>query len=89
MPVLIRQTTKIVRTKAAKRRKTRKKTSNSDCEADKEPREKLNPIVAADDEMVPGNAKCLDCEEDLDVSGNERGDCRCKQTRTPTSDNEL
>jgi hypothetical protein len=51
-------------------------TGNSDSEEDKEPRKKLKPIEAADDKMVPRNAKCLNCGEDFDVSCNERGDCR-------------
>jgi hypothetical protein len=50
-------------------------TGNSDSEEDKEPRKKLKPIDATDDEMVPRNAKCLNCGEDFDVSCNERGDC--------------
>lgn len=51
-------------------------TSNSDSEEDREARKKLKPIEAADDEMVPRNAKCLNCGENFDVTCNERGDCR-------------
>jgi hypothetical protein len=49
---------------------------NSDSEEDREPRKKLKPIEAADEEIVPRNAKCLNCGDDFDVSCNERGDCR-------------
>jgi hypothetical protein len=51
-------------------------TGDGDSGEDREPRKKLKPIEAADDEMVPRNAKCLNCGEEFDVSYNERGDCR-------------
>lgn len=51
-------------------------SENESSEEDNEPRKKLKPVEAADDEMVPRNAKCRNCGEDFDVSCNERGDCR-------------
>jgi hypothetical protein len=50
--------------------------NDSNSEEDREPRKKLKPIAAADDEMVPRNAKCINCNEDFDVTCNDRGDCR-------------
>jgi hypothetical protein len=50
----------------------------------REPRKKLKLIKVADDEMVPGNAKCLNCKEEFDMSSNDRGDCRCHIGMHPT-----
>lgn len=35
----------------------------------------LRPIAIRDDEFAPRMAKCLNCEEDFDVTINEKGDC--------------
>jgi hypothetical protein len=40
-----------------------------------ERRKKRKPITAADDELVPRFAKCLNCKEEFDVTCNDRGDC--------------
>jgi len=39
-------------------------------------RKKPKPIAAADEEMVPKSAICLNCKEHFDVDDNERGYCR-------------
>ena len=49
---------------------------DTNAESENEPRKKLKPIAAADDEMVPRYAECLNCKERFDVSDNKRGYCR-------------
>jgi hypothetical protein len=49
---------------------------SDDLDEDKEPRKKLKPIAAADGEMVPKYATCLNCKAEFDVTFNNRGDCR-------------
>jgi len=36
---------------------------------------KLKPIALKDEDMTPRYAKCENCKEEFDVTGNERGDC--------------
>jgi hypothetical protein len=48
---------------------------SDDLDEDKEPRKKLKPIAAADSEMVPKYATCLNCNAEFDVTLNSRGDC--------------
>ncbi|KAH8778072.1 hypothetical protein BGZ57DRAFT_347927 [Hyaloscypha finlandica] len=49
---------------------------SDELDEDKEPRKKLKPIAAADSEMVPKYATCLNCKTEFDVTLNDRGDCR-------------
>jgi hypothetical protein len=49
---------------------------SDDLDEDKEPRKKFKPIAAADGEMVPKYATCLNCKAEFDVTFNNRGDCR-------------
>ncbi|KAE9377470.1 hypothetical protein N431DRAFT_434721 [Stipitochalara longipes BDJ] len=50
--------------------------NGSDSDEERESRTKLKPIAAADDDMVPKYATCLNCKVNFDVTNNERGYCR-------------
>lgn len=37
---------------------------------------KKKPIVLRDDDTTPRWTKCLNCEQEFDVTNNDRGDCQ-------------